>query len=42
MDAASGDRRLNWDVPAKVQAGQNTRIDLTNVNGTDAFSSPIQ
>jgi len=38
MDAASGDRRLNWDVPAKVQAGQTTRVDLTNVNGTDAFS----
>ncbi len=42
MDAASGDRRLNWDVAAKVQAGQTTRIDLTNVNGTDAFASPSQ
>ncbi len=42
MDAASGDRRLNWDVPAKVQAGQTTRIDLSNVNGTDAFSSQSQ
>jgi len=42
MDAASGDRRLNWDVSAKVQAGQTTRIDLTNVNGTDAFASPSQ
>ena len=39
MDAASGDRRLNWDVAAKVQAGQTTRLDLTNVNGVDAFSS---
>ncbi len=39
MDAASGDRRLNWDVAAKVQAGQTTRLELTNVNGTDAFSS---
>jgi len=39
MDAASGDRRLNWDVAAKVQAGQTTRLDLTNVNGIDAFSS---
>ena len=39
MDAASGDRRLNWDVPTKVQAAQSTRIDLTNVNGIDAFSS---
>jgi hypothetical protein len=40
MDAASGDRRLNWDVAAKVQAAQTTRIDLTNVNGIDAFGSP--
>ena len=39
MDAASGDRRLNWDVAAKVQAAQTTRVDLTNVNGIDAFSS---
>jgi hypothetical protein len=39
MDAASGDRRLNWDVPAKVQAAQTTRVDLTNVNGIDAFGS---
>jgi len=39
MDAASGDRRLNWDVAAKVQAGQTTRLDLSNVNGIDAFSS---
>ncbi|HYW66307.1 MAG TPA: hypothetical protein VFB10_06330 [Candidatus Dormibacteraeota bacterium] len=39
MDAASGDRRLNWDVAAKVQAGQTTRLELSNVNGIDAFSS---
>ncbi|MGA3176272.1 MAG: hypothetical protein ABSE19_02880 [Candidatus Acidiferrum sp.] len=42
MDAASGDRRLNWDVAAKVQAGQTTRVDLTNVNGIDAFGSQRQ
>ena len=42
MDAASGDRRLNWDVPAMVQAAQTTRIDLTNVNGIDAFGSQRQ
>jgi len=42
MDAASGDRRLNWDVPAMVQAAQTTRIDLTNVNGIDAFASQRQ
>jgi len=38
MDAASGDRRLNWDVAAKVEAGQTARLALTNLNGTDAFS----
>jgi hypothetical protein len=36
MDAASGDRRLHWDVPMKISAGQTTRLALTNVNGTDA------
>jgi len=39
MDAASGDRRLNWDVAAKVQAAQTTRVDLSNLNGIDAYSS---
>jgi hypothetical protein len=36
LDAASGDRHLRWDVPVKIQAGPPTRLDLTNVNGTDA------
>jgi hypothetical protein len=35
MDAASGDRRLLWDVPVTVQAGAATHVDLTNLNGTD-------
>jgi hypothetical protein len=35
MDAASGDRRLLWDVPVKVQAGAATHVELTNLNGTD-------
>jgi len=39
MDASSGDRRLRWDVAAKVQAGQTTWLALTNINGVDAFSS---
>jgi len=42
MDAASGDRRLNWDVPAKVQAAQTTRVDLSNLNGIDAYGSQRQ
>jgi hypothetical protein len=35
MDAASGDRRLLWDVPVTVQAGVATHVDLTNLNATD-------
>ena len=35
MDAASGDRRLLWDVPVAVQAGMATHVDLTNLNATD-------
>jgi hypothetical protein len=36
MDAASGDRRLLWDVPVKVVAGQTSHLELTNLNATDA------
>lgn len=35
MDASSGDRRLIWDVPATVQAGQVTHVDLSNLNASD-------
>jgi hypothetical protein len=38
MDAAAGDRRLRWDVPVTIQAGQMTRIELSNVNGANANS----
>jgi hypothetical protein len=36
VDAASGDRHLHWDVTTKIQAGQTTRLILSNLNGTDA------
>lgn len=39
VDAASGDRHIHWDVPATVQAGQTTRLNLSNVNGIDANTS---
>jgi hypothetical protein len=39
MDAASGDRRLRWDVPASIQASQTTRLNLTNVNAIDVSAS---
>jgi len=38
MDASSGDRRLVWDVPIIVQAGQASHIELSNLNGTDPGS----
>jgi hypothetical protein len=37
IDAASGDRHLHWDVKTSIQAGQTTRVALSNVNGTDAY-----
>lgn len=36
MDAASGDRRLLWDVAVTVQAGHTSQLNLSNVNATDA------
>jgi hypothetical protein len=39
-DASSGDRRLLWDVPVAVQAGQTTHVDLSNLNATDMRRPP--
>jgi hypothetical protein len=39
MDAASGDRRLIWDVPFTVQAGQTIHLELSNLNAVDTRSS---
>lgn len=36
LDADAGDERLRWDVPVKVQEGQSTRLQLTNLNARDA------
>jgi hypothetical protein len=36
LDAAAGDMRLRWDVPVMIQAGSTTRVELTNLNSTDA------
>jgi len=36
MDATSGDRRLHWDVPVKIEAGQTARLELTNLNAIDS------
>jgi hypothetical protein len=36
LDAAAGDMRLRWDVPVVIQAGETTRVELTNLNSIDA------
>jgi len=35
MDAASGDRRLTWDVPVIVRPGAPTHVDLSNLNAAN-------
>jgi hypothetical protein len=35
LDAASGDRRLIWDVPVSVQSGAPTQLVLSNLNGSN-------
>jgi len=39
LDAAAGDTRLRWDVAITIKPGQATRIELTNLNATDAHAS---
>jgi hypothetical protein len=36
LDADAGDTRLRWDVPVAIQPGHTTRIELTNLNASDA------
>jgi hypothetical protein len=38
LDADAGDARLRWDVPVTITAGRTTRVDLSNLNATDAHS----
>jgi hypothetical protein len=39
LEAGAGDARLRWDVPVSVAGGRATRIELTNLNATDAHAS---
>jgi hypothetical protein len=39
LEAGAGDARLKWDVPVTVQPGRSARVELTNLNATDAHSS---
>jgi hypothetical protein len=36
QDVNSGDRRQRWDVPFTIRSGAITRLDLSNLNGTDS------
>jgi hypothetical protein len=36
LDVNAGDMRVRWDVPVTVQAGQTARMELTNLNASDA------
>jgi len=31
--------RVRWDVPVKIEAGQTTRVELSNLNTTEAPGS---
>jgi hypothetical protein len=39
LDAAAGDMRLRWDVPVVIQPGKTARVELLNLNSTDAHGS---
>ena len=39
LEADAGDMRVRWDVPIKIEAGQTTRVELSNLNSTEASSS---
>ncbi len=39
LDARAGDTSVRWDVPITVEPGKTTRIELTNLNSTDARGS---
>jgi hypothetical protein len=39
LDANAGDMRVRWDVPLKIEAGKTTRIELSNLNISEARGS---
>jgi len=39
LDASSGDMRVRWDVPVKIERGKALRIELSNLNSIDVRSS---
>jgi hypothetical protein len=39
LEAGAGDQHLRWDVPVTIQDGRSVRVELTNLNATDAHGS---
>jgi hypothetical protein len=39
LDANAGDMRVRWDVSVKIEAGRTTRVELSNLNTTEAPGS---
>jgi hypothetical protein len=39
LDANSGDMRVRWDVPVKIERGKTIRVELSNLNSIDARAS---
>lgn len=39
LEASAGDMRVHWDVPVTIAAGQTTRVELSNLNTTEASAS---
>lgn len=36
LEANAGDMHVRWDVPVRIEAGQTARVELTNLNTTEA------
>ena len=39
LEANAGDMHVRWDVPVKIEAGQTARVELSNLNTTEASRS---
>jgi len=39
LEANAGDMHVRWDVPVKIEAGQTARVELSNLNTTEASSA---
>lgn len=39
LEANAGDLHVRWDVPFTIEAGQTARLELTNLNATDALAA---